>query len=429
MLKKKMNTLFEKLWDSHVIEQLDEESYLLAVDRIYLHDLCGTFAFQMMKENKKDIFRRENVYATPDHTLPSRKDQRKDACEISRLIMPKFREGCKRYGITLFDTGDSHQGIVHIIGPETGLSLPGMTIVCGDSHTCTHGAVGALAMGVGTSEVYHALATTCVIAKKPKTLKIEIKGRRKEDISAMDIILFIISQVGIDFGVGYAVEYTGEVVRHMNIDERCTLCNLTIELGAEYGMVSPDKTTLEYLRTREYAPSGDNWDAMKEYCGQIATTSESIFDREITFDISGISRQISWGVDPSQTVAVDGRVPEIVKGSSIAEKQSYEKAYAYMDLRAGQAMSEISVDYVFIGSCSNGRITYLKQIAELVRGKKVAEGVTAWIVPGSAQVKKTAEQMGIAEIFTKAGFSWGEPSCSLCVGSNGEMIPPGKRCV
>lgn len=424
-----MKTLFDNLWESHIVGKCDEESYLLAVDRIYLHDLCGMFAFQMMDKNQKEIFRKNSVYATPDHTLPSAKGRKITDCEISNVVIPKFRNGCRKYGVTLFDLEDEHQGIVHIVGPETGLSLPGMTVVCGDSHTCTHGAIGALSIGVGTSEVYHALATSCLRIKRPKTMKIELSGKRNKNVSAMDVILYIISQVGTDFGAGYAVEYTGEAVYSMNIDERCTLCNLTIEMGAEYGLISPDKVTFEYLKGREYTPKGKKWEELVSYCKKIETKPDSVFDYEISFDVSVIKRQVSWGIDPSQTISVDEVVPHIAFDLSEKTVTAYQNAYQYMGLQPGQKMKDLPIEYVFIGSCSNGRITYLKQISEVVKGKRVADSVTAWVVPGSVSVKREAEQLGIDKILMDAGFHWGEPSCSLCVGSNGEVLPYGCRCV
>lgn len=415
-----MNTLFDRVWDMHVVEKMEDEQYLLAIDRIFLHDLCGMFSFQMLDDKNRQVLRKEQVYATPDHTLPSRKETRIEDCEISRAIIPKFRAGCSKYGIHLFDFGEKNQGIVHIVGPESGLSLPGMTIACGDSHTCTHGGMGAIGMGVGTSEVYHALATSCLRVKKPKTMKIQLNGKRRNNISAMDVILYIISKVGIDFGCGYAVEYMGEAVREMSIDERCTLCNLTIEMGAEYGMVSPDETTIKYFSSREYAPKGEEQKKLIDHCHQIASDETSVFDKEIVFDVSSIQRQVSWGINPGQTISVDERVPN---------KEQFLKAYEYMDLKPGQWIKGTPIEYVFIGSCSSGRLNYLQEIAEIVKGKRVAERVTALVVPGSVKVMEEAERLGIAQILMNAGFIWGSPGCSLCVGGNGEVIPERKRCV
>lgn len=423
-----MRALFDKLWEMHTVEELGNGYYLIALDRIYLHDLCGMYSFQMMDANEKKVFRKEIVYAMPDHTLPTCAGRKIEDSEISAAVMPRFREGCRKSGISLFDLDSENQGIVHIVGPETGLTLPGMTLACGDSHTCTHGALGALAMGVGTSEVYHALATSCLRVKKPKTMNIVLTGKRKEHVSAMDLILYVISRAGIDFGVGYAVEYSGEVVRDMSIDERCTICNLTIEMGAEYGLVSPDETTAAYLQERYFTPKGKAWEALTEHCRYIASDVDSIFDRVVTFDISGVDRQISWGINPSQVISVKGTVPA---ADDVPEhkRKSYETAYEYMGFEPGQKMQKMPVEYVFIGSCSNGRLEYLKEMSQLVKGRHVADGVTAQIVPGSVRIKKELEELGIDRIFKDAGFLWGEPGCGLCLGCNGEWIPYHCRCI
>lgn len=424
-----MNTLFDKLWNLHTVEEMEDGNYLLAIDRIYLHDLCGMFSFQMLDANKMEVLRKRTVYAMPDHSLASKKGRDIGDSEMSRCIIPKFRQGCEKYGITLFDLGNKDQGIVHIVGPETGLSLPGMSIVCGDSHTCTHGALGALAMGVGTSEVYHALATSCLIVKKPKNMRIILRGKRRLDVGPMDIALYLLSKAGIDFGVGYAVEYAGNIVSEMSMDERCTLCNMTIEMGAEYGIISPDEKTIEYVKSREYAPKGENLTELIKHCDAISTNEDSLFDKEMEVDVSEIRRQVSWGINPSHTIAVDGEIPYITGNLEEKTRKSYEKAYGYMNVKPGQKLEGTPIDFVFIGSCANGRLTYLAQIASLVKGKKVAPGVKAWIVPGSVRVQEEAQVQGWDKIFTEAGFCWGEPGCSLCVGSNGETIPFGSRCV
>lgn len=422
-------TLFDKLWELHTIEKLDSENYLIAIDRIYLHDLCGMYSFQMLDQNGKKLFRKEAVYAAPDHTLSTKAGRTIEDCEVSAAVMPLFRAGCEKYGIRLFDLGDPHQGIVHIVGPETGLTLPGMTIACGDSHTCTHGALGALAMGVGTSEVYHALASSCLRVRKPKTMKIELHGSRKPNVSAMDIMLHIISRVGVDFGVGYAVEYTGEAVEAMSIDERCTLCNMTIEMGAEYGLISPDEKTLEYIKGKEYAPKGEELEALARHCREIASAPDSRFDRQVEFDVSEIDRQVSWGVNPSHTIAIGERIPAAGEGLPEKVRKSYERAYEYMDFQPDQEIRGVPIDYVFIGSCSNGRLIYLKEIAKMVEGKRIADHVKAQVVPGSEAVKREAEALGLDKILKDAGFVWGEPGCGLCLGCNGELIPYHKRCV
>lgn len=421
--------LFDTLWDMHVVEHLSGGNDLLAMDRIYLHDLCGTFSFQCMDASGHTVLDPSRVYATPDHTLSSKPGRTDADSEMSALIMPAFREGCRKRGITLFDDGERNQGIVHIVGPETGLSLPGMTIACGDSHTCTHGALGALAMGVGTNMVYHALATSCLIAKRPKTMSVELTGTLQPGVDSMDIILYILSRYGISFGAGYAIEYRGEVIRNMPVEDRFTICNLTIESGAEYGLISPDDNTLEYIREKQYAPAGTAWDALEAHCREIATTENAHFDKYVKIDVSGLTRQISWGINPGHTICVTDCIPEITEGLPGKVSEGYQKAYEYMDLAPGQPITGVPIQRVFIGSCSNGRLSSLEKAAHVVEGKHVKEGVQAWIVPGSERVKAEAEALGYDRIFKDAGFLWGEPCCSLCVGSNGEVVAPGQRCV
>ena len=422
-------SLFDKLWESHVISHLSGGNDLLAIDRIYLHDLCGTFAFQCLDSSGHRVASPERVYATPDHTLASKPCRTDAGSEMSALIMPAFRKGCKKYGVTLYDIGDPRQGIVHITGPDCGLSLPGMTIACGDSHTCTHGALGTLAMGVGTNQVYHALATSCLIAKRPKTMEICLEGICRNDIDAMDIILYILSVYGNTFGAGYAIEYTGSAIRNMPVEERFTICNLTIESGAEYCLISPDANTLEYLKGREHAPGKEDWGSFAAYCEQIATTAQSVFDRKLVVDVGRIERQISWGVNPAHTIAVTDTIPDADHDVSESAAESYRKAYEYMNLQPGTAIRGTKIDQVFIGSCANGCLSTIRKVAEVAAGKKVRPGIRAQIVPGSERVKREAERLGLDRVLIEAGFIWGEPCCSLCVGSNGETVEAGKRCV
>ena len=421
--------LFEKLWESHVISHLNNGNDLLAIDRIYLHDLCGTFAFQCLDSSGHGVANPEHVYATPDHTLASKPCRTDADSEMSALIMPAFRKGCQKYGIPMYDVGDPRQGIVHIMGPDCGLSLPGMTVVCGDSHTCTHGAVGALAMGVGTNQVYHALATSCLIANKPKTMEIRLEGNCQVDVDAMDIILYILSKYGNTFGAGYAIEYSGSAIQNMPVEERFTICNLTIETGAEDCLISPDEQTLAYLKGREHAPKGSDWHSFAAYCEQISTTANSAFDRRILIDVSKIERQISWGINPSHTIAISDTIPSTNRIISESIVESYRKAYEYMDLKPGTTIRGTKIDQVFIGSCANGRLSTIQKVADVVAGKKVKSGIRAQIVPGSEQIKREAEQLGLDRILKEAGFIWAEPCCSLCVGSNGETVQSGNRCV
>jgi 3-isopropylmalate/(R)-2-methylmalate dehydratase large subunit len=423
------DNLFENIWNLHVVEQADEENYLLAIDRCYLHDLSGTQAMAMLFRNRRRPMSRARCFGMPDHSLSSKPGRTVKDSPISRKLMPLFNLGTALFGIRQFGMNDRRQGIVHVIGPETGLSLPGMTIVCGDSHTCTHGALGALSWGVGTSELYHAVATQTLMVKKPKTLKIELTGKRRENVGPMDIILSVIASKGVDFGIGYAVEYCGPVIREMEMEERMTLCNLTVELGSEYGLVSPDEKTLAYIEGREFAPKGEVLAAFRAHCEAIASTEHSVFDKTVTIDIGGVERQISWGITPAHTISVTGNVPAERDAESEKDRASFAEAYAYMDIEPARPIRGLAVNQVFIGSCSNGRISNIRQVAALVKGKHAAPGVTAWVVPGSQQVKRQAAEEGLDAAIRDAGFLWGEPCCSLCGGCNGERVPKGHRCV
>lgn len=423
------SNLFENLWELHTVERLDDNNYLLAVDRCYLHDLSGPSAMLMLLKAGKRPMSRTNVFAIPDHTLSTKPGRTRRDSSVSAKLLPLFSLGSCVLGLHRFGLKDPRQGIVHVVGPETGLSLPGMTIVCGDSHTCTHGALGALAWGVGSSELYHVLATQCLIVKKPKTMRIELVGKLRENVGPMDVILYVIATRGVDFGIGYAVEYTGEVILSMDMEQRMTLCNLTVELGSEYGLISPDEQTFDYIKGREYAPRGAQMEKLIAHCRGIASTPDSTFDRSVTIDVSSIGRQVSWGITPAHTVCVDDTVPSPDPSMREKDRRSFEEAYGYMALAAGQPIKGMPVQQVFIGSCSNGRLSNIKQVAELVRGGHVADGVTAWVVPGSQQVKREAEKLGIDEAIRSAGFLWGESCCSLCGGCNGERVPAGHRCV
>ncbi|HWR06567.1 3-isopropylmalate dehydratase large subunit [Sporomusa sp.] len=424
-----INTLFDNLWDMHVVEKIDDNNYLIAVDRCFLHDLSGPYALEMLSESGLRAYNSGSVIATPDHTLSSKPGRTVKDSPISMMLMPRFEAGCRSNGIRLFGLDDERQGIVHVVGPELGLSLPGMTIVCGDSHTCTHGAMGSLSWGVGTTELYHVLATQTLTVKKPKTLRINLTGDLAQDVGPMDIILFIISKLGTDFGIGYAIEYSGSAVSAMHMEQRMTLCNLTVELGSEYGMISPDEKTLRYIEGKEFAPKGEDMEALAKHCQEIASGASSVFDKEISFDVSEIRRQISWGITPAHTVAVDGVVPVTDQNTSEKDRRSFTEARKYMGLEEGQKIEGVPINRVFIGSCSNGRISNIEQVAEMVKGQKVADSVEAWVVPGSQKVKQAAENLGLHKIIQEAGFLWGEPSCSLCGGCNGEKVQPGHRCV
>ena len=421
--------IFEKLWDLHTIKTIDEDNALMAIDRCYLHDLSGPQAMLMLLKGRHRPLNKQKVFAIPDHTISSKPGRTVGDSPISKKLYPLFYVGSKLFGIKLFGLKDSRQGIVHVVGPETGLSLPGMTITCGDSHTCTHGALGALSWGVGSSELYHVLATQALKVTRPKTMQIELSGLLKENVGPMDIILHMIAEKGVDFGIGYAVEYTGPVIWNMDMEERMTLCNLTVELGSEYGIISPDEKTLKYLENREYSPKGSEWEALKEHCTEIASAPDAVFDKSVAIDVSSIERQVSWGITPGHTIAVSSEIPNISDDADEKDKRSYEEAYGYMELVSGQKISGTPIQRVFIGSCSNGRLSNIREVAKLVNGKKVAADVEAWVVPGSQEVKRKAEAEGLVKIITDAGFVWGEPCCSLCGGCNGEKVAGGHRCV
>lgn len=422
-------TMLDKLWELHTIDKISEENYLIFIDRCYLHDLSGPLALKKLKSVKLKPFNKDLIFATPDHTVSSKPNRCFDDTFSGKTFIPIFREECSKQNIPLFDLKDPKQGIVHVIGPELGLSLPGMTAVCGDSHTCTHGALGALAWGVGTSELYHVLATQTLVVKKPKSMRVNIEGTIGKGIEPMDIILHIIAKYGTDFGIGHAVEYSGSVVRRMGMEGRMTICNLTVEFGSEYGFVAPDDITYEYIANREYAPQGENFDKLINHCKAIVTDDGAEFDKEITVNITDIKPQISWGVTPSHTIGVDECVPNPADALTQEVKNGWIKALDYMEFKPGRKMEGLPVDRVFIGSCANGRMSNLENVARIVRGKKVASNVEAWIVPGSERVKQEAEKKGLDIIFKEAGFLWGEPGCSLCGGANGEQVGPGKRCV
>jgi 3-isopropylmalate/(R)-2-methylmalate dehydratase large subunit len=422
-------TMFEKIWDLHTVDRIGEDTYLLYIDRCYLHDLSGPLSLVPLKNAGLKPFCRELDFAAPDHTLSSKPGRRFDDTFAGRSFIPILREECKRFGIRLFDLEDEKQGIVHVIGPELGLTLPGMTAVCGDSHTCTHGAVGALAWGVGTSELYQALATQTLVVKKPKTMRVVISGEPRKWIAPMDIILRLIAAHGTDFGIGYAVEYAGDAIQNMGMEGRMTICNMTVEFGSEYGFISPDETTLEYIRTRDYAPKGKDFESFAAHCQSVRADKGAVYDREIAIDVSDLEPQITWGITPSHCIGVDGRIPDPEEAAAQNLKEAFKNALNYMDFRPGQKIEGIPVDRVFIGSCSNGRLSNLDSAASVVKGKKVAPNVEAWVVPGSVRVKEQAEKLGLDRIFKEAGFVWGEPGCSLCGGTSGEQIGAYQRCV
>ncbi len=411
-------TLFDKLWQQHVIYGDEGEPQLLYIDLHLIHEVTSPQAFEGLREAGRTLRRPDKTFATMDHNVPT-----KDIHNITDLIAKKqidaLAKNCEEFNVTLCDNGSERQGIVHMVGPETGLTQPGKTIVCGDSHTATHGAFGALAFGIGTSEVEHVFATQTLWQNKPKNMGIQITGDLPAGVTAKDIILHIISRYGVDFGTGYAVEYFGETIRNLTMEERMSICNMSIEGGAKMGMMAPDERTFDYVAGREYAP--EDMEKAIAYWQTFYTDEDAVYDKLLTVDVSDLAPQVTWGTNPEMGVAVDEPFPEI-------KDMNDERAYQYMDLQPGQTAADIDLGYVFIGSCTNGRLSDLQEAAKIVKNKKVADTVTAIVVPGSRPVKRAAEAIGLDQIFKDAGFEWREPGCSMCLGMNPDQVPNGVHC-
>ena len=420
--------LFEKIWDQHVIARLSEDTDLLHIDRHLLHDLGGSRGLLDLKSKGLTVHNPELTFATPDHAI-STAHGRAGTSKIGQELLAALRVETSASGITLFDVDQPGQGIVHVIGPELGLSLPGATIVCGDSHTCTHGGLGALAFGIGSSELTHVLATQSLIQRRPKTLRARFEGELSPGVTAKDMILALIGHVGAAGGTGYAVEYAGSAIRELPVEGRLTICNLSIELGAKIGMVAPDEKTFEFLRGRPYAPQGEMWAQAVEAWRRLPSDPDAVFDREVVIDVEKIIPQVTWGISPEHVIGVDGRIPDPKSVDDPARRAAIETALDYMGLQGGAPIAGTPVDWVFIGSCTNSRLSDLRAAAEVARGRKVAAGVRAWVVPGSENVKREAVAEGLDKIFTDAGFEWREPGCSMCLAANGEVVAPGQRSV
>lgn len=421
-------TLLDKLWEVHVVDRLADGADLLHVDRILLHDLSGASALTELRDRGLVVAHPELVFATPDHavsTAPGRGDG--EGSRAQRVVI--LREGSRSQGIRYYDVNEPGQGIVHVIGPEQGITLPGVTLVCGDSHTCTHGGLGALAWGVGSSELSHALVTQTSVQRRPKRMRVLFDGRRPEGVGPKDMILHLIGQIGADGGNGYGIEYAGSAIRDMSVEGRMTVCNLSIELGARIGLVAPDDTTFEFVAGREFAPEGDLWERALGHWRELASDDEAVFDQEIAVDVASLEPQITWGTSPENVVPLGGRVPNPSREADPHRRASMEHALEYMGLEPDAAIAGTPIHWVFVGSCTNARLSDLREAATVARGRKVAEGVTAWVVPGSQAVKREAEAEGLDKIFREAGFDWREPGCAMCVAANGEQVGPGERCV
>jgi len=421
--------MFEKIWNDHVVVAEEGKPALLYIDLHLVHEVTSPQAFEGLRLNGRKVRRPDLTFATMDHNVPTTPQDRFNISDpISRQQVETLERNCKEFGIKLFDLHNVDQGIVHVMGPELGLTHPGKTIVCGDSHTSTHGAFGALAFGIGTSEVEHVLATQCLPQQKPKTMEVRFVGKRPPGITAKDLILGLIAKYGTDFATGYVIEYTGDVIRELSMEERMTICNMSIEAGARAGMIAPDETTFEYLRGREYAPKGEEFDRAVERWKKLRTDEGAVFDKVMEFDISTLAPQVTWGTSPGMGTDITSVVPNPDDFPTENERKAAAAALEYMGLKPGTPMTEIKIDYAFIGSCTNGRIEDLRAAAKVAKGYKVHPNVTAIVVPGSGRVKMQAEKEGLDKIFIEAGFEWRDAGCSMCLAMNPDMLQPGQRC-
>jgi 3-isopropylmalate/(R)-2-methylmalate dehydratase large subunit len=423
-------TLYDKLWDQHVVRsESDGTTALLYIDRHLVHEVTSPQAFEGLRLADRKPYRLNSILATPDHNVPTSHREQGIADPISRLQVDTLDSNCVEFGITEFGLNDLRQGIVHVVGPEQGATLPGMTVVCGDSHTSTHGAFGALAFGIGTSEVEHVMATQCLIQRKSKNMQVRVEGQVKPGITAKDIVLAIIGEIGTAGGTGYAIEFAGEAIQALSMEGRMTVCNMTIEAGARAGMIAVDDTTINYLKARPFSPSGGNWEKAVKAWRELHSDDGAHFDKVVVLKAEDIKPQVTWGTSPEMVVSVDSAIPDPVKESDAVKRNGMEKALKYMGLQANQAITDIYLDRVFIGSCTNSRIEDLREAAEAIQGGKVAASVKqAMVVPGSGLVKQQAEQEGLDKIFIEAGFEWRDPGCSMCLAMNADRLEAGEHC-
>ena len=423
-------TMFEKIWDAHVVREAPGESTILYIDRHLVHEMTSPQAFAGLRLAHRTVHRPDATVAVLDHSVPTVPGRRmldvvdKDSLEC----LTTMERNAHEFGLRLYDMSDAHQGIVHIIGPEQGLTLPGMTIVCGDSHTSTHGALGALAFGIGTSEVEQVLATQCLLQEQPKTMNIRVEGTLAPGVTAKDMALAIIGKLGTGVGTGHAIEFSGSAVSSLSMEGRMTLCNMAIEAGARAGMIAPDETTFAYIKGRRYAPQGALFEQAVTAWRQLASDPGAHFDTTYDINIDGLAPQVTWGINPGMEIDVTGVVPDPAEQQDPEKRKAFERALAYMGLKPGQKITEIPLDTVFIGSCTNSRLEDLRMAAQYARGKRVSPHVRAMVVPGSMQVRRMAEEEGLADIFREAGFQWREAGCSMCIAMNGDQLSEGERC-
>lgn len=419
-----MNTLFDKIWDAHVVQNVPDGPTQLYIDRLFVHEVTSPQAFDTLRDKHLPVFRPQRVVAMPDHNTPS--DQQEVIHDpVGRKQVETLARNCQEFCIRHFAMGTKDNGIIHVVGPEKGLSLPGMTIVCGDSHTSTHGAVGAIAMGIGTSEVAEVLASQCILQQKPKTMRINVEGTLQPGVTAKDIALYIMAQMTTGGATGYAVEYAGSAIRALSMEGRLTLSNLSIEMGSRAGIIAPDDTTFEYLKGREYAPKGEEWDRAVERWRQLKSDCDAVFDKEVTFRAEDIKPRITYGTNPGAGIAIDECIPTL-ESIPEQERQGFTEQLAYMQFEPGQRLEGTPVDYCFLGACTNGRIEDFRAFASIVKGRKKADNVVAWLVPGSWKVRQQIIDEGIEEVLREAGFELRLPSCSACLAMNPDKVPAGK---
>lgn len=421
-------TLFDKIWDSHAINTIDGGPTQLYIDRHYCHEVTSPQAFDGLRRRGLKVFRPERTICSPDHNIPTLNQDKPITDPVSRNQVETLARNASEFGLELFGLGHPKNGIIHVIGPETGLTLPGYTIVCGDSHTSTHGAFGAVAFGIGTSEVEMVLASQCILQPKPKTMRISVNGKLRDGVTAKDVALYIISKMTTGGATGYFVEYAGETIRDMSMEERMTVCNLSIEMGARGGMIAPDEVTFDYIKGREYAPKGDAWENAVAYWRSLASDDDAVFDKEVTFDAADIEPRITFGTNPGMGISVTEAIPSY-DGDDETGRASYMKSLEYMGFKPGEKLEGTPVDYVFLGSCTNGRFEDFKAFASYVKGKHKSPDVTAWLVPGSWSVLRQIKEEGIDRILADAGFELRQPGCSACLAMNDDKVPAGKLCI
>lgn len=421
-------TMFDKIWQSHLVDVQDDGGCLLYIDRHLVHEVTSPQAFEGLRNSGRKVRRTDKTLAVPDHNVPTTDRSKGIDDEESRIQVETLQQNCKDFDVPLFDVDDIRQGVCHIIGPEQGFTLPGMTIVCGDSHTATHGAFGSLAFGIGTSEVEHVLATQTLVQQPAKNMRVTVEGDLPAGVTGKDVILHIIGVIGTAGGTGHVIEYAGNVIRDLSMEARMTVCNMSIEAGARAGMVAPDETTFEYLKGRPMAPKAGAWEQAVEYWKTLHSDDGASYDKEVVIPATDIIPQVTWGTSPQDVIPINGTIPDPAEENDPGKKDAIERALAYMDLKAGTRIDEVKVDKVFVGSCTNGRIEDIRAAAAIAKGRKVADGVHALIVPGSGLVKEQAESEGLDKVLLEAGFEWREAGCSMCLAMNADKLEPGERC-